>query len=388
MKRLKIILGKILLCFLLLSMLSCEVSTKNPDTLMDPDAYLYTSLDSTLYRISPYSASVTPVCPDPLCEHDNAQCPFWQICLARMETVGNCLYYLRESGGWGEYYKKLCRYDLVSGEYTVLYAPKEGSMTELFATEEALYFNFAKPDGEGWNTFDVCRYDLSRGKIRVLNDEPMNSAQWAYAAENGRIFWLDLRSNMYYSTDADYGDRRDGERGFSPDATRENYQFDLENLGLNQETLVYEYRMNRIDRTTGEVVTVFDRVSYIPIIYGDRIIYAKADAPTYLGLVYDEMLGEWVEDYDRWGGKYYICELDGSGEQLLCDFGAISFTIPQITNLSYEKNGVGDWIALWAQHYAPVDESNSGKITYDRSALLLINIITGEIKEATIEKKS
>ena len=79
----KITMKKMVLLIMSLIVLFCSVSCKDNGTLIGDggesptdeyvDNYLYTMIGSTLYRISPYSASVVPVCPDPLCFHNDSE---------------------------------------------------------------------------------------------------------------------------------------------------------------------------------------------------------------------------------------------------------------------------------------------------------------------------
>ena len=56
----------------------------SPDSQQYTDNYLYTQIGGALHRISTVTASVTPVCPDPLCEHADASCPFFGVENIRM----------------------------------------------------------------------------------------------------------------------------------------------------------------------------------------------------------------------------------------------------------------------------------------------------------------
>ena len=144
---------KLVLLIMSLIVLFCSVSCKDNGTLIGDggesptdeyvDNYLYTMIGSTLYRISPYSASVVPVCPDPLCFHNDSGCPFYNVDGSSIETFGKYIYYLKDGNGWGEYAQRLCRFDRESGVFEVVYEPEEGTLRDMALNGSELYFNIA-----------------------------------------------------------------------------------------------------------------------------------------------------------------------------------------------------------------------------------------------------
>ena len=139
-------------------------------------------------------------------------------------------------------------------------------------------------------------------------------------------------------------------------------------------------KLTRIDITTGEETIVFEELGSVPIFYNGKIIYQKLDELRYVGDVQESETGNWIPRYDKYGGKYYICDSDGSNERLLCDISDTLYVSQISSNILGGKRGVGDWIAVWVQAYVPVEETDIKKIRRIDNAYLLINIETGEVK--------
>ena len=194
-----------------LLVLFCSVSCKDNGMLIGDggesptdeyvDNYLYTMIGSTLYSISPYSASVVPVCPDPLCFHNDSGCPFFNVDETSVETVGKYIYYLKDGNGWGEYAQRLCRFDRESGKFEVVYEPEEGSLLNLSLNTDELYFNLAYIDKNLQNTFDVCRLELSDGSVETLTDEPTKESHRFMCEKDGRLYFRSLKTVRIKSGD-------------------------------------------------------------------------------------------------------------------------------------------------------------------------------------------
>lgn len=390
---------KLLLLLLSAVMIACSVSCKDGASVVGGDEespsgeeyvdnYLYTMIGSVLYSISPYSASVVSVCPDPLCFHEDSRCPFYGVDSSNISMVGKYMYYLKDEKRdnlWWQYMKKLCRFDRESGKYEILYEPDDASITDLFSSEEYLYFNLASMDEEHKYSYNICRYDVSSGKIEVLIDEPTEDRHRAVSLKDGRVYWSNMANDVKYSTDISYRDRRDGDVGYSANVTMGGYYFKLETIGLYEDTHEYCFRLISINSETGEEALISDKLSSAPILHNGKVIYAKHGESKYLGLYLYEDSEVPQKYYDHRGGKYYICDPDGSNERLLCDLEGTGCAIPLTTDM-IGHDGVGDWVAVEAYHYTEPDEN--GIIERDDNVYLLINIVSGEVKVAEIEKRN
>lgn len=376
-----------------LIVLFCSVSCKDNGTLIGDggesptdeyvDNYLYTMIGSTLYRISPYSASVVPVCPDPLCFHNDSGCPFFNVDETSIETVGKYIYYLKDGNGWGEYAQRLCRFDRESGKFEVFYEPEEGSLLNLSLNTDELYFNLAYIDKNLQNTFDVCRLELSDGSVETLTDEPTKESHRFMCEKDGRLYWKSHNDSVYYSTDRDYKNRIDGDRTDKIEKVSGDYYYRLE--PVHNTAYTRSFKLTAVNAVGGEEIVISEELAGVPVIYGGKIVYAKNGEAKYLGLVFYDDSDEPKEYYDQSGGKYYICDPDGSNERLLCDLDGMGCEI-MWHSIMLIRDGVGDWIAVEAYHYTEPDEN--GIIERDDNVYLLINIVSGEVKVAEVEKRN
>lgn len=380
---------KIAICLLVLITVSALASCGSGQNRAAYDEnHLYTLNGGVLYRISPVSASVTPVCPDPLCLHSDKKCPFYDVSETGIRTVGKYIYYLKDSTRF-EYMRKLCRFDIENGDFEVLYEPEKGTIADWLLTDAYIYFNLAYINEKMQYSFDICRYTIENGDLDVLTDEPLRDKQWPYAFKDGRVFWADHVTESFYSTDKDFKDRKDGDEWYTYNQSMGSYAFREERSGFDQSSFTDLFRITRVDTATGEEKIVFDELGCFPILYNNKIIYSKLDEPKLLGYMYSEESGELEPYYDKWGGKYYICDTDGSNERLLCDISDIGCAIPILSRIEGDKNGVGDWIAICAPHFTAVStDGNKSVIERDGEIYLLINIQTGEIKTAAFEDRA
>lgn len=350
------------------------------------DSYLYTVLSGVLYKLDTVTAVATPVCPDPLCLHNDKTCCFFGVGNSDIQFVGQYIYYMRD-GRVFEYYTKLCRFDLEKGKYEVLFEPDEGSMTEMYVTGRYVFFNHVILNSEKQYEYYIYRYDMGTGRATCLSEQ-LQSAQSAYAADEARIFWSDISTGTYYSTSLDYDSRSDSDRTADANDGSGEYRYTLERSGFDTEYYADLLRLTRISIADGEELVIFDDIACYPVIYHGKIIYTKLGEPRFLGNAYSEDKDEYLPFYDQWGGKYYICDADGSNERVLCDFGDAGYVAQLHQNIIGSKRGVGDWVALWVQTYAPEPGGDDGRIARGNNAYLLVNIETGELKEVKIEARS
>ena len=372
----------VLLTAILLTLLSsCTEGnvSPSPDSQQYTDNYLYTQIGGVLHRISTVTASVTPVCPDPLCEHADASCPFFGVENIRM--AGQYMYYLKGISMQGGY-EKLCRFDMKSGKYEELYEAEDCTLNHFFANEDYVFFNCMYFDQDLEITYHLMRYDVDKRKAVRLTEEPNAASHSPVCIEGDRIYWSGDDVG-YYSTYLNYENKKANDRGYSPSATMGDYSFRMESahrlIGYeNHQTNAM--KLTRIDITTGEETIVFEELGSVPIFYNGKIIYQKLDELRYVGDVQESETGNWIPCYDKYGGKYYICDSDGSNERLLCDISDTLYVSQISSNILGGKRGVGDWIAVWVQAYVPVEETDIKKIRRIDNAYLLINIETGEVK--------
>lgn len=374
--------------FLLLSMILssfCFTSCSDENRLPEIDnsytnSYIFTKHQRTLYKINPITAYATPVCPDPLCMHNDNTCCFYDA--VDLEVVGQYIYYLRDSKVWG-YSKTLSCFNLEKGTYEVLYEAEEGSITDLFASIQYVFFNYVTVN-EGKYEYYIYRYDVKNKKAKCISDK-FSTAQEVYAIEGDRVYWRDLEQNAEYSTSIDYKDRNDDIANISNEPTGK-YRYEFENTGFDQETFTQLQKLTMIDLSTGKETVVFEALGSFPIPYAGKLIYPKLGERIIIGHSIDKETGELLDFAEKYGGKYYICDADGSNERVLCDVRTIGCEIPLLPDVT--TRGAGDWIGSWLYKYEEVDNVDGKKILERNRQLAVINIVTGEIKEVQIETRS
>lgn len=371
--------------FISLLVLNACSQGKSPEINYDyVDQNLYITYNNTLYKINPITAVGTPVCPDPLCLHNDTTCCFYLA--SEKQFVGQYIYYMRDGRPF-EFNTKICRFDLQSGEYEIIYETDEGSMTYLFASERYLFFNHILLTSEGKYKFSVCRFDTATNESVTISDTTLGK-QRPYAFEDNRVYWLNELTYNYYSTDIHYEDMKENDKVASADKQNGRYYYNLEKSSYDEDHFTQLFRLTRIDPGSGDKLVVFENVGCFPILYHEKIIYSKLGEPRFVGYILDEATGSYEPLYDVWGGKYYICDSDGSNERLLCDISSTEYVIPVLPD-GFSERGKGDWIAVFFPRYTSVGTIDGKNIVeYDSSQYVFINIVTGEIKEIEMQVRS
>lgn len=375
MKRITVLLLTLILLFV-----SC--GSDSSEEYEYKDSYLYTTIGGVLYKISTVTATVTPVCPDPLCGHRDGSCPFYGV--ESIDPTGKYIYYLKGISGWG-YYEKLCRFDLISGKYEELFMPSEGTIFSEIVGEGYVFMTVAVMDSDFQYEYSVWRYDVDNGDCLLLSEEPYESPPDYYLIENGRVYWKGDEGD--YSTDLDCKNKIDGDIGYSSRSVMDGYSYKLE-AGEIKGTEGYRqqcFRIIRTDVASGERTMVTEDAASAPILHNGKIIYGKVGELRYIGKVEDGETGEWRDHYDKYGGKLYICDGDGGNERVLCDYGETGYTISVSMGIVGSERGIGDWIAVRMFNYVSAGEDDPEKVKRGDNVYMLINIETGEMKEALIE---
>ncbi|MBE6552368.1 MAG: hypothetical protein E7665_09605 [Ruminococcaceae bacterium] len=122
---------------------------------------------------------------------------------------------------------------------------------------------------------------------------------------------------------------------------------------------------------------LFDDLGTFPIFFSGKIIYNRPEKRIFMGYVYDENKQKYESFYDKFCGKLYISEGDGTEERLLCDISGTGYVLQVASEIHGEKNGIGDYIVLKVEHYITTDEEKK-YIEKMEDAFLAVNIVTGE----------
>ncbi|MBR4204309.1 MAG: hypothetical protein IKQ92_02420 [Clostridia bacterium] len=177
---------------------------------------------ATLMAFDLASGTILPVCPDPLCSHDNPGCPFYGFDTSYYAANGS-IYYRR-----GYHYlvynaegilidavdhADLVRYDRSKDKLTVY--EDYGDDLSYSAYNSQLYFNGFQyyydyvydPDTDR-HYFHICRRDVDSGKVAVLGGDLNEDAVYErfLFALGSRIYATD--GKQLFSVDPDWNDRR------------------------------------------------------------------------------------------------------------------------------------------------------------------------------------
>lgn len=364
---------------LLLAVFLCISCAKDQETDINyTDNCIYAELNGILYRFNTENGTASPLCPDPLCKHNDKSCPFF--CMeANPVFIGQYVYYLAGA----ENPIDLCRFDLKSGKYEKLYETNYGALSGMNVCGDFAYFNQNRLKENGSVEFFLMKYDIKSKKAYTLTAEPQSVPQYLLAAVDGKLYWY-TASGEHYSTDSDYSNKIEGDIGYSEKLTSENYAFIVEPTGEikgAEGSKLPAFRVLRRDKATGEISTVIDEICSFPLIYGDSILYFKfQDTVPFLGYLTDENTNERIAITDKNGGKLYICDLNGENERLLCDITGSGCAFTYTVGVA-GKSGTGDFIGIELNTY----EENGEYIIQGKNALLVVNIKTGDSKIVRVD---
>ena len=363
----------------LLFALMCAACTKDAVPEIDvnyTDNYIYANMNGTFFRFNADNATASPLCPDPLCGHNDEHCPFFHM---EGDPVfrGQYIYYLSGGSDYGGA-TRLCSFNLQTGRYKVMYTASGGTLSGMNQAGEYVYCNLSRLSEDGTVSFLLMKCSIKNNAVTSLTDGGLPVPQNLIAARDGRLFW-NTGSGEYYSTDMAYQNRIDGDRGYADRLSSGEYSFIVEPTGEVKGvpgSKLPAFRLLRKSRMTGETVTVVPEMCAFPAIYQNSILYFKfQDAVPLIGHMKDEISGEQIAVTDKNGGKLYICDLDGRGERLLCDISDSGCTFTGAVGVS-GKSGTGDYIGIELYTY----DRDGEYVRRGKSALLLINIKTGENK--------
>lgn len=359
--------------------LTCAACTKEAPQEIDvnyTDNFIYANMNGTFFRFCVDNATASPLCPDPLCGHNDEGCPFFH-----MEGTpvfrGQYIYYLSGGSEYGGA-TRLCSFNLQTGRYKVMYTADGGTLSGMNAAGEDVYFNLNRFSEDGEVSFLLMKCHIKNNTITSLTDDGLPVPQNLIAAHDGRLFW-NTGAGEYYSTDMAYQNRIDGDRGYAERLSSGEYSFIVEPTGEVKGvpgSKLPAFRLLRKSRMTGETITVIPEMCSFPAIYQDSILYFRfQDMVPFIGYMKDGLSGEQIAVTDKNGGKLYICDLDGKGERLLCDISDSGCTFTGAVGVS-GKSGTGDYIGIELYTY----DRDGEYVRRGKSALLLINIKTGENK--------
>ncbi|MBE6551956.1 MAG: hypothetical protein E7665_07460 [Ruminococcaceae bacterium] len=354
--------------------LSGETDTSEPEYTDESETgYLLVHIDKILYKLYPEEAVMVPLCPDPLCKHNTQSCPFFQVDV-NVRFIGEKMYYLRRGDALG-FYSNICVFDLETGEMEILYEPKKNTVADLYATDNYLFFKMMVLEANKDSTYKMMRYDINTKEVLELTDEYQLGRPMIITIEGDRIYWHE--SGYFYSTDLEYKNRIDGDRGYAAAFVSGHKKY--ENVVSKERGDITQ--LLSVDDETDEKTVVVESTDITPIIYNGNIIYSEPNERSIIGYTYDSSRDRTIPVYNKVGNKCYICNSDGSDKRELCDINENNIVLHFTAGVLNGKYGVGDYIPLKLWRYKTIREEN-GKNIVERisDGYAVVNIKTGEYK--------
>lgn len=285
------------------------------------------------YKVNYRTGTVTPVCVDPLCGHDDGGCPFYEA--EQCVPSGNTMFFIRGEmsvdKNTGERSGKvaLCAYDMLNGDTKEIGA-FEDALSIIAAAEGRVYFYRLIPDSDGARA-KYHFYYADGGKIREMPMKDEYSSDDAgsadlpeiFAVDGGKIYWYGAAEDgmAFWSTDLDGKDRRELDITV-PQAMNGQFSdgysyYTINNPPELKDTYGRLLSQNsnelwRVRIDGGEPEKLSDNIAQF-IVSGGKIYYTVAEKEPETIMVHGDTY------YDLCGGKIYRMNTDGSGAELIAD---------------------------------------------------------------------
>lgn len=328
----------LILCITVVFMLT--VSCGSGKTLSVRDEYFFRNAEGLPlgevdtgcpYKVNYRTGTVTPVCVDPLCGHDDGGCPFYEA--EQCVPSGNTMFFIRGEmsvdKNTGERSGKvaLCAYDMLNGDTKEIGA-FEDALSIIAAAEGRVYFYRLIPDSDGARA-KYHFYYADGGKIREMPMKDEYSSDDAgsadlpeiFAVDGGKIYWYGAAEDgmAFWSTDLDGKDRRELDITV-PQAMNGHFSDGYSYYTIKRPSEANDAYGRLLSKNTnelwrvridgGEPEKLSDNIAQF-IVSGGKIYYTVAEKEPETIMVHGDTY------YDLCGGKIYRMNTDGSGAELI-----------------------------------------------------------------------
>lgn len=285
------------------------------------------------YKVNYRTGTVTPVCVDPLCGHDDGGCPFYEA--EQCVPSGNTMFFIcgemSVDKNTGERSGKvaLCAYDMLNGDTKEIGA-FEDALSIIAAAEGRAYFYRLIPDSDGARA-KYHFYYADGGKIREMPMKDEYSSDDAgsadlpeiFAVDGGKIYWYGAAEDgmAFWSTDLDGKDRRELDI-IVPQAMNGHFSDGYSYYTINDPPELKDTYGRLLSQNTnelwrvgidgGEPEKLSDNIACF-IVSGGKIYYTVAEKEPETIMVHGDTY------YDLCGGKIYRMNTDGSGAELIAE---------------------------------------------------------------------
>lgn len=330
----------LILCMTVVFMLT--VSCGSGKTLSVRDEYFFRNAEGLPlgevdtgcpYKVNYRTGTVTPVCVDPLCGHDDGGCPFYEA--EQCVPSGNTMFFIRGEmsvdKNTGECSGKvaLCAYDMLNGDTKEL-GTFEDAISIIAAEEGRAYFSRLVPDGDGVS----AKYHFYYADGRKIREMPMKDEYCSddtgssdlpeiFAVDGERIYWYGAAEDgmVFWTTDLDGKDRRELDITV-PQAMNGRFSDGYSYYTIKRATEATDTygrllsqnsnELWRVRTSGGEPEKLSDNIACF-IVSGGKIYYTVAEKEPETIMVHGDTY------YDLCGGKIYRMNTDGSGAELIAD---------------------------------------------------------------------
>ena len=169
------------------------------------DGTLYADVNGIIYKYNIQNGYATPLCGDPLCKHNDSNCPFYGIG-EDFYLINDTILYYRGN--------EIFEYDTKTSQITKL-GVADGQIFFMTLMQNRLYYNAVNfdfaPNAEHNTQVNLYYLKLSDNQIVKINTEPLYETQQLTGIENERLIWYDTGLWTYYTSDFEYRDIKPSE---------------------------------------------------------------------------------------------------------------------------------------------------------------------------------
>lgn len=177
-----------------------RLTALNAVMISDPqvyDGYLY-YVGKTFERVNLATGQMTPLCADPLCEHNDESCPFYGITFnSNLRVVDGRVYFdvseLERDGEEVKFRSRYKCYDIADGRLKIISdtEPRGGDLRELYVGSYRYFIDDVYNEADDSWSSRICRMNLSSGdpvKTKLYSADGIPSGRVAFALD-GRIYY-------------------------------------------------------------------------------------------------------------------------------------------------------------------------------------------------------
>lgn len=358
-------------------------------------------------KVNLTSVKTTTACIDPLCMHDDEDCPFFDCTGSVID--GEILFFGR---GWLTRGKngysgttKLCTYHVATGEIRVL-DEYSNSLVFLGAWDDILYYYTAEWAEEGDDlvcTYHLCRADGNSGKVTELNLPEVYQTVGGFTdnsdypnilmIDGNTIYWYKYDEDMtaaFYTSDLNAADWTELEKGVKTFANiyHGGYGYSVgaalelidPDAGMSKDNLTSTYHLVRKKVGENEPERIAENIGSSNFIVTDRYIFTMEgmnDVPDGISVKSDPYSsGSSVGKEILSGCRIWRMNHDGSERVMVAESADYYFAGQQYKHddviFGYYEDEENTYLALFF-----MEEDENGKLTLSEDTLIL-NTATGE----------